>query len=73
MWRPRAARRWRWRVRIGRRRSAARLQALGVDVVEMSGRAGDVYLMDMRLLHTPSINATRQMRLMATTRCLFGP
>ena len=52
---------------------AARLQALGVDVVEMSGRAGDVYLMDMRLLHTPSINATRQMRLMATTRCLFGP
>src|SRR5690606_3627961 len=25
--------------------------------IEMEGRAGDVYLMDMRLLHTPSINA----------------
>lgn len=45
------------------------LQAMGITIVEMSGRAGDVYLMDMRLLHTPSINTTRNMRMMATTRC----
>jgi hypothetical protein len=34
----------------------------------MSGRAGDVYLMDMRLLHTPSINSTNKVRMMATVR-----
>jgi hypothetical protein len=39
-----------------------------LSVVEMTGRAGDVYLMDMRLLHTPSINATKQVRMMATIR-----
>ncbi|MDA7416397.1 phytanoyl-CoA dioxygenase family protein [Xenophilus arseniciresistens] len=40
----------------------------GVQVVEMSGRAGDVFLMDMRVLHTPSINASTTARMMATTR-----
>jgi hypothetical protein len=40
------------------------------EIVEMSGKAGDVYLMDMRVLHTPSINATKNIRMMATTR--FG-
>jgi hypothetical protein len=50
-----------------------KLHELGVAMVEMSGRAGDVYLMDMRLLHTPSINATRSMRMMATCRCLLEP
>jgi hypothetical protein len=49
-----------------------RLEALGVSIVEMSGQAGDVYLMDMRLLHTPSINATKHLRMMATARCLLG-
>jgi len=46
------------------------LTKAGVDlsIVEMSGKAGDVYLMDMRLLHTPSINASTSLRLMATTR-----
>jgi len=44
------------------------LRRAGVTVVEMSGRAGDVYLMDMRVLHTPSINASRSVRMMATTR-----
>lgn len=39
-----------------------------LSILEMSGRSGDVYLMDMRLLHTPSINSTRQVRIMATTR-----
>ncbi len=50
-----------------------KLHEFGVAVLEMSGRAGDVYLMDMRLLHTPSINATRSMRMMATCRCLLEP
>lgn len=45
--------------------------ALGLPVVEMSGRAGDLYLMDMRLLHTPSVNAGKGLRMMATTRFLF--
>jgi hypothetical protein len=39
-------------------------------VIEMSGRAGDVYLMDMRILHAPSINAAKTARLMLTTRFL---
>lgn len=48
-----------------------KLQALGMTMVEMAGRAGDVFLMDMRLLHTPSVNATKHMRMMATSRCLL--
>lgn len=43
-----------------------------LSIVEMSGSAGDVYLMDMRLLHTPSINATNKVRIMATVRYLLG-
>ncbi len=39
-------------------------------IVEMSGRAGDVFLMDMRVLHTPSVNSSSRIRMMATTR--FG-
>ena len=49
------------------------LQTLGISIVEMSGRAGDVFLMDMRLLHTPSINATKNVRMMATSRCFLNP
>lgn len=41
-----------------------------IQVVEMSGRAGDVYLMDLRVLHSPSINARRNIRMMATNRYL---
>ena len=41
-----------------------------ISIVEMSGEAGDVYLMDMRVLHTPSINATHNVRMMATVRYL---
>ena len=48
------------------------LQREGIPLVEMSGRAGDVFLMDMRVLHTPSINSTRHPRMMATCRCLIG-
>lgn len=39
-----------------------------LSVVEMTGQAGDVYLMDMRLLHAPSINSARKPRIMATAR-----
>jgi hypothetical protein len=48
------------------------LREMNIEMVEMSGRAGDVFLMDMRVLHTPAINATRNLRMMATTRCLFN-
>lgn len=44
------------------------LRAGDAELIEMSGRAGDVYLMDMRVLHTPSINASKHIRMMATTR-----
>lgn len=44
------------------------LRDFGLSVVEMSGNAGDVYLMDMRLLHTPAINARKKLRMMATIR-----
>lgn len=44
------------------------LSASNTEIVEMSGRAGDVFLMDMRVLHTPSINASKNIRMMATTR-----
>ncbi|WP_028920747.1 phytanoyl-CoA dioxygenase family protein [Pseudoxanthomonas suwonensis] len=47
------------------------LQSLGIELIEMCGRAGDVFLMDMRVLHTPSINATRELRMMATARCFL--
>lgn len=39
-------------------------------VAEMCGKAGDVYLMDMRVLHAPSINATKNARMMLTSRYL---
>lgn len=41
-----------------------------IQIVEMSGRAGDVYLMDLRVLHSPSVNATKHIRMMATNRYL---
>ena len=48
------------------------LDEYGLSIIEMSGKAGDVYLMDMRLLHTPSINATKNIRMMATARFFVG-
>lgn len=50
-----------------------RLADKGMHLLEMCGKAGDVVLMDMRLLHTPSINATKHLRMMATSRFLFTP
>lgn len=45
------------------------LRAFGITLVEMSGRAGDVFLMDMRVMHSPSIDTTKNVRMMATCRC----
>lgn len=47
------------------------LRAFDLKVLEMSGQAGDVYLMDMRTLHTPAINDSNKIRMMATCRCLM--
>lgn len=44
------------------------LEQQRVTIQELYGRAGDVYLMDMRLLHSPSINSTKHLRMMATSR-----
>ncbi|NIM43575.1 MAG: hypothetical protein GTN84_20250 [Hydrogenophaga sp.] len=49
----------------------AALRVSDTEIVEMSGKAGDVFLMDMRVLHTPSINASKNLRMMATTRFLL--
>lgn len=45
---------------------------LPVSLVEMAGQAGDLFLMDMRVLHTPTLNTRSQPRLMATGR-FMGP
>ncbi|MDZ7864292.1 phytanoyl-CoA dioxygenase family protein [Acidovorax sp.] len=47
---------------------APALAASGTALAEMSGKAGDVFLMDMRTLHSPSVNASKHIRMMATTR-----
>lgn len=39
-----------------------------LSIMEMAGKAGDLYLMDMRVLHTPSINSTKNVRIMTTSR-----
>lgn len=49
------------------------LQRSKIEIVEMSGRAGDVFLMDMRVLHTPSVNSSKNLRMMATCRFLLQP
>lgn len=48
------------------------LSGMDLQLIEMSGRAGDVFLMDMRVLHTPSVNAARKPRVMATCRWMTG-
>ena len=58
--------------RIVSNRSGPSMTVGDVDlsILEMAGQAGDVYLMDMRLIHTPSINSARNVRMMATIRYL---
>ncbi len=45
-------------------------EEVAVQVVELTGNAGDVVFMDMRALHAPSPNASGQPRLMATARLI---
>lgn len=47
---------------------ARSIQGVRIQIVEMSGKAGDVFLMDLRVLHTPSSNARKKLRMMATNR-----
>lgn len=44
------------------------IEDIPVSVYEMSGRAGDVFFMDMRVLHSPSVNASKNIRMMVTSR-----
>mgnify|MGYP000904555133 CR=1 FL=1 len=46
------------------------LRSRNMSIIEMSGQAGDLYLMNMGLLHTPSFNSTNRVRMMATVRYL---
>lgn len=43
---------------------------VAVELVELTGEAGDVYAMDLRMLHVPAPNAGVTPRLMATDRYL---
>lgn len=46
------------------------LDGCELSLIEMAGQAGDLYLMDMRVMHSPSVNASKKPRLMATARHL---
>ncbi len=50
------------------REGLSTLRELDLSIVEFSGKAGDVYLMDMRVLHTPSVNTSGRLRVVATVR-----
>ncbi len=43
-------------------------EGVDLEVVELTGRVGDAYLMDLRVLHTPAPNASETARMMATCR-----
>lgn len=53
------------------REGDATLHEPNLSLVELIGTSGDVYVMDMRVLHTPSINTSSQMRAVATVRYFF--
>ncbi|MBX3018853.1 MAG: hypothetical protein KF767_13265 [Bdellovibrionaceae bacterium] len=46
------------------------VNGIPVAIQEMSGRAGDVFVMDLRVLHSPSLNASKNVRMMGTNRYL---
>ncbi|MEM8917343.1 MAG: phytanoyl-CoA dioxygenase family protein [Pseudomonadota bacterium] len=48
--------------------TVGRVDDVDLEVVELSGRTGDVYLMDLRVLHTPAPNSSDKARLMLTCR-----
>jgi hypothetical protein len=45
-----------------------RVSGIEVSILEMAGQAGDVFLMDLRVLHSPSLNVSKNFRMMATNR-----
>lgn len=45
-----------------------RAEDVELEIVELTGRAGDVYLMDLSVLHTPAPNASDTARMMLTCR-----
>jgi ectoine hydroxylase-related dioxygenase (phytanoyl-CoA dioxygenase family) len=53
-------------------REAGHVGDVELHVVEMAGEPGDVYFMDMRLLHTVAPNTRRIPRLMLTERYLLA-
>ena len=46
----------------------ATVKGFDLEVIELSGTVGDVYLMDLRMLHTPALNCSDKARLMLTCR-----
>ena len=48
--------------------TAGIVDGVELEVVELSGRKGDVYFMDLRALHTPAPNCSKTARLMLTCR-----
>lgn len=44
------------------------VDGVNLEVVELTGSSGDVYLMDLRTLHTPAPNSSNTARLMMTCR-----
>lgn len=53
-------------------RATGRVKGVDLDVVELVGEPGDVYLMDMRVLHTRCPNTSRAPRMMLTQRFLLA-
>ena len=45
-----------------------RVGEIDLELIELSGKAGTAYLMDLRLLHTPAPNASDAARIMLTCR-----
>ena len=45
-----------------------RVDGIDLKVVELTGRIGDVYVMDLRTLHTPAENVSTKARIMLTCR-----
>lgn len=48
--------------------ATGRMHDVDLQVVELCGKVGDVFLMDLRVLHTPAPNCSDSARIMATCR-----
>jgi ectoine hydroxylase-related dioxygenase (phytanoyl-CoA dioxygenase family) len=52
----------------GRSLPSGAIDGVEVEVVEVTGRPGDAYLLDMRILHAGAPNASTRPRIMTTHR-----